>query len=358
VHYEEALKHDPAHHASRFHLGMMYHLSGQFDLALEAFKLVVPEDQALLEARGLVYRDMDDHNRALADFNAVIKLEPLEGRHYYNRGVVYHRMGEEHEAITDLTRAVELGCTDAAVLSERGLAWHALGNMSQAVVDFTSAMYADGGKTSYISNRAQCLFEQGLYDRADSDLTRALEISGRDPELLYKRGIARHAQTRYAASIADLKAALQFEPPERRLADIFYHLGICYANLGNHELAVPAYNKAIEHSSPDEPHYVHERAKSLQVIGEHDKALIDFTHVLDMQPTNARAMFRRGFSFKAKGLYEEAAEDFEAAKEFAPDDARLVINYRQVHQVGCITLGPAGHEDSFVRDPLSNGGPQ
>ncbi len=39
-------------------------------------------------------------------------------------------------------------------------------------------------------------------------------------------------------------------------------------------------------------------------------------------------LFRRAFSFKALGLLEEAADDFEGAKEFDPEDARLVINYR------------------------------
>lgn len=90
---------------------------------------------------------------------------------------------------------------------------------------------------------------------------------------------------------------------------------------------------------------MHERAKSLQIVGEHKRALDDFSKVIDMQPTNARAMFRRAFSFKAEGLYEAAAEDFEAAKEFAPDDPRLVINYRKVYDVACISLGPCGHED-------------
>ncbi|CAJ1343329.1 unnamed protein product [Effrenium voratum] len=38
----------------------------------------------------------------------------------------------------------------------------------------------------------------------------------------------------------------------------------------------------------------------------------------------------------------------EAAKEFAPDDPRLVINYRKVYDVACISLGPCGHEDPNV----------
>merc|ERR1719230_195209 len=220
-------------------------------------------------------------------------------------------MGQEQDAIEDLTRAIEEGSKDAAVYSERGLAWRALGNMAQAVMDLSAAIEADGMKTIYLSNRAQCLFEQGLYDRAEADLTQALNLDHEDPELLYKRGISRYAQRDYAEAVADLKAALQYDPYPEHLADIFYHLGVSYANLGKHSLAVLAYDRAVLRG-PGKPHYLHERAKSLQVVGEHEKALHDFSKVIDMQPTNARAMFRRAFSFKARGMYEEAAEDFKA----------------------------------------------
>lgn len=343
--YEEALRRDPGHHPSRFHAGRMYHVDGQYERALEHFNGGVPPDEALHEARGLVYRDMGDYNKALADFDKVIEIEPTKGQHSYNRGVVFHRMGREQDAIEDLSRAIEFGKIDAPVFNERGLAWRALGNTAQAVADHTAAIESDGLKTEYLSNRAQCLFEQGLYDRAEADLSRALQLDSDDAELFYKRGITRYAQRKYAEAIADLKSALRLDPSNSHLADIFYHLGVSYANLGKHNLAVPAYDQAVQRGGPERPHYLHERAKSLQVIGEHDRALRDFSRVIDAQPTNARAMFRRAFSFKACGKFEEAAEDFEAAKEFAPDDPRLVVCYRKVFSVACVSLGPAGHED-------------
>lgn len=345
--YEEALRQDAGHHASRFHLGVMCYTDGQFERALQAFNGGVPADGALHEARGLVYRDMEEYQKSLKDFNAVIALEPTVGRHYYNRGVVYHRMGNQDDAIENLSKAIELGNlaeAKAEVYSERGLAYRALGNMAQAVIDLTVAVDTDCTETTYLSNRAQCLFEQGLFDRAEADLSRALNICHVDAELLYRRGITRYAQQRYAETIADLRAALKYDLASSYEAESFYYLGVSYANLGKHTLAAPALDQAVARA-PTRPHYLHERAKNYQSIGEHDNALKDFCRVIDLQPTNARAVFRRAFSFKALGMYEEAAEDFEAAKEFAPNDPRMVVNYRQVYSVKCISLGPFGHED-------------
>merc|ERR1712217_800778 len=138
--------------------------------------------------------------------------------------------------------------------SERGLAWRALGNLAQAEADLSAAIRANGMQTVYLSNRAQCLFEQGYYERSEADLSRALQIDGRDPELLYRRGITRFAQRQYSECIADLKAALQYDPAEAHLPDIFYHLGVAYANLGKHRLAVPELDKAVTRN-PHRPHY-------------------------------------------------------------------------------------------------------
>lgn len=345
LYYDEALKQDSSHHTARFNAGRMYHLDGQYERALERFNGGLPPDEALHEARGLVYLDIDNYQKALTDFDQVIELEPLKGRHHYNRGVVYHRMGREQDAIDDLSRAIELGSTEDCVFCLRGLAWRALGNTAQAVADLTSAIDADGTNTEYLSNRAQCYFEQGLYDCAESDLGRALQLQPADSELLYRRGITRCAQRKYADAVDDLTSSLTCSFVPGHLADLFYHLGVSYANLGRHTLALPAFDGALDHGGFERPHYLHERAKCLQVIGEHERALQDFSRVIDLQPTNARAMFRRAFSFKACGQFEEAAEDFEAAKEFAPEDRRMVVNYRQVFSVGCVSLGPDGHED-------------
>lgn len=170
-------------------------------------------------------------------------------------------MGKDEAAIADFDRALELGSSLPCIYNDRGLAYRALGNMAQAVIDLTAAIERDSGKTEFLSNRAQCFFEQGLYDRAEADLTKALAIDSRDPQLLYKRGITRYAQKRYSEAIQDLKGSLQYDPYPGHLADIFYHLGVSYANLGKHTFAVPAFDQAVLRN-PYKPHYLHERAKS------------------------------------------------------------------------------------------------
>ena len=96
--YLTALDLDATHYPSKFHLGIMYHVDGQYARALEVFSSDIPHDQALYERRGLVFRDMGKYELALHDFSSAIALSE-DGKYYYHRGVVYLRMLQEAEAI-------------------------------------------------------------------------------------------------------------------------------------------------------------------------------------------------------------------------------------------------------------------
>ena len=50
--------------------------------------------------------------------------------------------------------------------------------------------------------------------------------------------------------------------------------------------------------------YIHERAKAFQMINEHEKAILDFDSVIQKNPKNAHAYFRRAFSHKAVKVSE------------------------------------------------------
>ena len=71
-----------------------------------------------------------------------------------------------------------------------------------------------------------------------------------------------------------------------------------------------------------------------------------------MNPKNAHAYFRRGFSYKAIKVtliqkYKEAAYDFEKAKKLDPLDPMLVLNYNMLDKIDVIALCNPGEEKNF-----------
>lgn len=83
------------------------------------------------------------------------------------------------------------------------------------------------------------------------------------------------------------------------------------------------------------------------MIEYHQEAVDDFGAVIERNTRNAHAYFRRAFSLKALKRYAEAADDFERAKELAPLDPKMVVNYKKLKGVGCIVLCEPGEEPLF-----------
>ncbi len=101
------------------------------------------------------------------------------------------------------------------------------------------------------------------------------------------------------------------------------------------------------------------------------QAIEDFSAVIKASPTNAHALFRRGFAFKSLKKYvtvrltlssrcsfpewrlrvtcryDMAANDFETARLLDPKNPNLVVNYSQLHTLECVVLCPAGQEPDF-----------
>jgi tetratricopeptide (TPR) repeat protein len=129
--------------------------------------------------------------------------------------------------------------------------------------------------------------------------------------------------------------------------------------LGQFEAAARALNAAVE-LRPSCIEYIHERAKALQMCGSalatehcsntarrygrHPDAILDFTTVLNSRPRFANARFRRAFSYKSLGQFDESAKDFEDARQLQPQNPRLVINYFQMQNCPFIELVCPGQE--------------
>src|SRR5215468_11441215 len=72
--------------------------------------------------RGLAYRALGDIERALADYDSAIKLDPGYAIAFNNRGAARRDRGEYDRAITDYSEAIRIDPRNAVVLTNRGAA--------------------------------------------------------------------------------------------------------------------------------------------------------------------------------------------------------------------------------------------
>ena len=90
--------------------------------------------------RGISYARKGQYDRAIADYDQAIKINPRDAMVYYNRGLAYHNKGQYDRAIADYTKAIEINPRDAMVYTNRGIAYEEKKLRDKAIADYRAAL--------------------------------------------------------------------------------------------------------------------------------------------------------------------------------------------------------------------------
>jgi tetratricopeptide (TPR) repeat protein len=94
---------------------------------------------SVFSMRGLDYAVTGDRNRAMADLNNAIQLQPTLDTHYVARGLAHLLLNEPDPAIADFDSALQIRQDSAPALYGRGIAYAQQGDRTRATYDITAA---------------------------------------------------------------------------------------------------------------------------------------------------------------------------------------------------------------------------
>ena len=109
--------------------------------------------------RGGAYDYKGEYDRAIADFDKAIELNPKDGGAYINRGAVNYHKGEYDRAIADYTQAIKLDPKDAAVYTNRGIAYRRQGDFDRAIADYDKAIELNPKYANAYNGRAWAYYK-------------------------------------------------------------------------------------------------------------------------------------------------------------------------------------------------------
>jgi Flp pilus assembly protein TadD len=135
--------------------------------------------------------------------------------------------------------------------------------------------------------RGECYLRLDEQGKADADFTAAARLDA-------------------AAASSWHKGRLVSEPPRPDASRaLLYHLRTII--------------EAKQTPAVELPLFLQQRANLFALVGRDAEALDDLQRLLELQPSNAPALFQRGVVFSRLGQREKAAADFVAALELGPD---------------------------------------
>lgn len=108
---------------------------GDYDAALDLLNAALdaqPGRSELLAARGLVYLEDGEKDRARADFEAALKAFPYEMLAQYGLGAIAYREGQWEQALDHFTRALYIDQDRGETLYYLALTYYQLKNYPQA----------------------------------------------------------------------------------------------------------------------------------------------------------------------------------------------------------------------------------
>ncbi len=175
--------------------------------------------------RGDAWHHKGDLDRAIADFDEAIRLDPSLALAYGNRGYVLHQQRTFAPRDRGLQRP-DQDRAERARLYHRGNAYRDTEQLERAAADYTSAIRLAPNDARGWRNRGLIRLFQENYKAGIADYDKALEYDPADAYSWNNRGQAKLRLNDKKGAIADFRKALEVRPGLHTATTALRQLGV------------------------------------------------------------------------------------------------------------------------------------
>jgi len=150
-----------------------------------------------------------DYTSAIALLTQLIVRHPTDAIGYNNRGLIYFQSGQREKALADYNRALQLNPELDSAYNNRANYYASIGQLGEALADYEKALDLNPGNVRTWINQAITFRELGLYDLALENLDMALILGSLEDHIYAERGRTYHLRGDWNCAIADYQRTLQ-----------------------------------------------------------------------------------------------------------------------------------------------------
>ncbi len=308
-----------------YNRGLAYDGLNQHERAIGDYNKAIELNPNLAKAysnRGLAYADLSQYERAIGDYSKAIGLNPNLAQAYYNRGNAYVELNKHERAIEDYAKAIGLNPNFAQAYYNRGFAYGNLNQYKRGIEDYDKAIELNPKYAGAYYTRGNAYAELNKYEKAVEDYNKAIELNPNFAQAYYNRALTYEKLNQHGKAIKDCDKAIELNPD---YAEAYINRGNAYAKLSQHERAMKDYNKAIE-LNPKYAGTYNNRGVAYMELKQYEKAIEDYGKAIALNPNDAVAYYNRGNAYADLTQHERAIEDYLMAIALNPNFAKAYGN--------------------------------
>ncbi len=262
-----------------------------------------------------------DEEKALADFDEAIKLDPENENYGLLRAVFLRNRQKFDEALAAVNEMLDESPEDANALILQGELFRQLDKPDQALESFDEATKLAPQAPGPYQNRGEIYREQKDFAKAIVEFTKVLELQPGILLPLVHRAEAYLNNGQLEEALADADAVLEKE----QVVAAHRLRGEILAQLNRLDEAIEEIEQ-LSRTVPNQPELKMQLALYHLINKQPKEAISAYDDVLLMDPENFLALRSRGDAYLNMGKHAEAIVDFENALKVQPDDAALLNN--------------------------------
>lgn len=261
--------------------------------------------------------------KAIADFNQAIALNPDDLDVYMIRGDAKSKLGDFKGAIEDYEHVLKLNPDALDIRKKRDemklLIEGQLQQNGKVVRQTTTQTVVRQGRSSGDDVNYKELGHkksaEGNYTGAIGDFTQAIKLKSDDVDAYNARGWAKLQNDDYAGAIEDFSQVIKYRPQN---ANAYIQRAQVRLKLKHFIEAIEDYNHALR-LNPDDSYFIlNARGRVRLESGDHNGAIKDFSEAIKLLPNRTYGYNSRGLALRTLGDYSRAIEDHTHAINLEP----------------------------------------
>lgn len=361
---------------------------GLFAPAIEGFSKAIEMDENYTDAyfyRAQAYSQTNQPEKAILDYDAVNKLERDNTEAWLSNGnlnydlkhyakatekyavylahekkdlQIYEKQIKALYAIEEWQKALYYAKLSLEV-KELVPTFYMIGdlefivkNYKAAETSFRSALEEDPNHIDARNYLAKALFEQERYDDAIREANHVMSLSKNNKTAFLTRVYSYHKKFDHAQAINDLSKVIVIYKTDDDVLDLINYRGDMYVEFSQHMNAIADYSNVIN-QDPENIYALYKRAKAYDVIARKEAAINDYNKIVGLASVKEiNSDFLNDSKSRLFELKRESNKPVIAIKNenFANDEIRVTFNQSEVE------LKIVVQEESSIEDINVKGG--